>query len=120
MYEADLAVSVVSFFSRCRPMYEADLAVSVVSFISRCRSMYEADLAVSVVSFISRSMGLVQSTKSPNLQLKYHDDCLNPVLACITPVLFSVIVSTSKLGIVFEFETGVWLYILFSLSVCQI
>jgi hypothetical protein len=76
--------------------------------------MYEADLAVSVVSFISRSMGLVQSTKSPNLQLKYHDDCLNPVLACITPV------STSKLGIVFEFETGVWLYILFSLSVCQI
>ena len=100
-------------------MYEADLAVSVVSFISRCRPMYEADLAVSVVSFISRSMGLVQSTKSPNLQLKYHD-CLNPVLACITPVLVSVIVSTSKLVIVFEFETGDWLYILFSLSVCQI
>jgi hypothetical protein len=37
--------------------------------ISKCRSRYEADLAVAVVSFISRSIGLMQSKKSPNLEL---------------------------------------------------
>ena len=37
--------------------------------ISRCRSRYEADLAVSVKSFISRSIGLMQSKKSPKIEL---------------------------------------------------
>ena len=40
-----------------------------LTFIARCRSRYKADLAVPVVSFISSSMGLIRSTKPPNLQL---------------------------------------------------
>jgi hypothetical protein len=36
---------------------------------TRNRSRYESELSVFVVSFISSSMGLMRSTKSPNLEL---------------------------------------------------